>query len=114
MLHFLIEFACVLPNQSTDLKADNCFVDTDRRVKVADFGTGRISHRIGARLGATPQATVDHPAAAAVGAVMSDDGQRQWGKTLSSGVGCVALPCSGNAKSTDPRFAHTHRLSLRC
>lgn len=25
-----------------DLKADNCFVDAQNRVKVADFGTGRI------------------------------------------------------------------------
>lgn len=25
-----------------DIKADNCFIGTDLRVKLADFGTGRI------------------------------------------------------------------------
>lgn len=33
-------------NHLTDLKADNCFLSDNNRVKVADFGTGRIAKHI--------------------------------------------------------------------
>lgn len=38
-----------------DLKSDNCFVSSDMRVKVGDFGTGRLMATVESNLPLTPQ-----------------------------------------------------------
>eukprot|EP00040_Diaphanoeca_grandis_P037276 m.241994 g.241994 ORF g.241994 m.241994 type:complete len:462 (-) comp33785_c4_seq12:709-2094(-) len=45
-----------------DLKADNCFVDTNFRVKVADFGTGKIQSQINIANEETDPHTTKSPA----------------------------------------------------
>lgn len=61
-----------------DLKADNCFLSGDQRVKVGDFGTGRIAKHI--------QDTADTTAALASPATATT---ATAGRTLSKGVGSL-------------------------
>lgn len=60
---------------ASDLKADNCFIDGDLRVKVGDFGTGQIAARMMDAESAVGQA-LSHTA-------LSHD------RTLSKGVGSL-------------------------
>jgi len=65
-----------------DLKAENCFVDSDMRVKVADFGTGRILSKMKeeglAAASSTDETSFD-----------GADPARDRGRSLSRGVGSL-------------------------
>eukprot|EP00037_Helgoeca_nana_P031080 m.392601 g.392601 ORF g.392601 m.392601 type:complete len:1013 (+) comp28325_c0_seq15:255-3293(+) len=66
-----------------DLKAENCFVDDSARVKVADFGTGRIASV------ASGQTSLFEPLAMASGPSSGALGGMRTERTLSRGVGSL-------------------------
>lgn len=79
-----------------DLKADNCFVGEDMRVKVADFGTGRIAKhlqdghpQVGSR--SRPSGAVATPTATPLTgtAALAWFDASAAGRTLSTGVGSL-------------------------
>jgi len=67
-----------------DLKADNCFVDDAMRVKVADFGTGRLTAQMQDR-----QSENEQPRKGGGATVLSRAGSAVAGRTLSKGVGSL-------------------------
>eukprot|EP00037_Helgoeca_nana_P029999 m.366293 g.366293 ORF g.366293 m.366293 type:complete len:997 (-) comp28093_c0_seq7:285-3275(-) len=72
-----------------DLKADNCFYDESLRVKVADFGTGRImANLVGIEGGDLPR-SARLSSALSVDSVDSNTSFIEAARTLSRGVGTL-------------------------
>ena len=72
------------------MQADNCFVDAALRVKVADFGTGRIAASLARQsTSADVSARHDSSSAEAWSPVKAWSEGDKMGRTLSMGVGSL-------------------------